>query len=153
MADDLDDLLESAITQAIADGDGKVIGRLVREAMENAGLFVVRPRDPSRETGEPPQYMRRLSAEQARKRQPMFDASNATKGAPPVGVIRCGLAKRPVRDMTLDEMRVEHARLVKLWDDLRSDPEAGRGGSPGEWMIERMGEIESRLMSEFGRRL
>lgn len=47
------------------------------------------------------------------------------------------------RDMTATELVAEHTRLCLAWDELRSDPELAGGGSPGEWMIERIGEIET----------
>jgi len=35
-------------------------------------------------------------------------------------------------------------RLGKQWDESRADPEdEGHGGSPGEWLWESMGEIET----------
>lgn len=42
---DLDTLIESAVTDAIAAGDGKIIGRCVREALEKAGVTLLAPVD------------------------------------------------------------------------------------------------------------
>jgi len=49
-------------------------------------------------------------------------------------------------DLTDDELRAEQGRVEKLWDSMfESDEDGevfeGRGGSPGEWMQERMDEI------------
>ena len=45
--------------------------------------------------------------------------------------------------MTDAELKSELASLVAEWDELHSDPDdEGHGGSPGEWLVERMGEIE-----------
>jgi len=46
--------------------------------------------------------------------------------------------------MTTKEIRAEYALLSKQWDDLR-DPEEGHSGSPGEWLYERLGELEHEL--------
>lgn len=50
---------------------------------------------------------------------------------------------KPARLMTDDELSAELERVGKQWDELRSDPELAGGGSPGEWMVERMDEIET----------
>lgn len=51
----------------------------------------------------------------------------------------------PARDLTDAELIVEQTRVEKLWDSLHEPDEdgevSGRGGSPGEWMVERMDEI------------
>jgi hypothetical protein len=48
------------------------------------------------------------------------------------------------RAMTTEAIRAELAALEKQWDESRED-DIGRGGSPGEWMVERMGELEHEL--------
>lgn len=54
------------------------------------------------------------------------------------------MREKPARSMTDDELTAELARVEKLWTDMRTDPEfEGHGGSPGEWMVERMDEIET----------
>ena len=63
----------------------------------------------------------------------------------------------PARDLTDAELVVEQTRVEKLWDEMHEpDPETGEefeghGGSPGEWMVERMDEIateQSRRAAE-----
>ena len=49
---------------------------------------------------------------------------------------------RTVSLMTDDEISLELEALGKRWDAFREDDE-GHGGSPGEWMVERMGELEA----------
>ncbi len=50
----------------------------------------------------------------------------------------------PAKDLTDDQIRSEIERIGKLWDDMMSNPEfEGHGGSPGEWMIERLMELET----------
>jgi hypothetical protein len=45
--------------------------------------------------------------------------------------------------MTDAEIATELKSLGKRWDESRSrSDDEGHGGSPGEWMIERMGELE-----------
>lgn len=50
--------------------------------------------------------------------------------------------KRDVVRLTDSQIEDELAALGKLFEDSRSDGE-GHGGSPGEWMVERMGELET----------
>jgi hypothetical protein len=49
--------------------------------------------------------------------------------------------------MSTQEIRSEFDLLSKKWDDLRTkyDDEDGHGGSPGEWIWERLGELEHEL--------
>lgn len=51
----------------------------------------------------------------------------------------------PAKHLTDAELIVEQTRVEKLWDSLHEPDEdgeiSGRGGSPGEWMVERMDEI------------
>ncbi|HYX22396.1 MAG TPA: hypothetical protein VFA98_16250 [Thermoanaerobaculia bacterium] len=49
--------------------------------------------------------------------------------------------------MTTKEIRGEIELLSKEWDALRTkyDHEDGHGGSPGEWIVERLGELEHEL--------
>lgn len=52
----------------------------------------------------------------------------------------------PIRDLTIAEVIAEKTRIEKLWDDFRNDAEfEGHGGSPGEWMYERMNEIDTAI--------
>jgi hypothetical protein len=44
--------------------------------------------------------------------------------------------------LTDEEISRELSDLEKKWDDSRLSDE-GRGGSPGEWMYERIGELET----------
>lgn len=46
--------------------------------------------------------------------------------------------------MTIPEIRSEFTLLSKKWDNVRADEE-GHGGSPGEWIWERLGELEHEL--------
>jgi hypothetical protein len=51
---------------------------------------------------------------------------------------------RKVLDMTVREIETELAELERRWQEFREGCEGeGGGGSPGEWMIERMGELET----------
>lgn len=47
----------------------------------------------------------------------------------------------PAKRMSDAAIATELRSLGKQWDELRQDHE-GHGGSPGEWMVERMGELE-----------
>jgi hypothetical protein len=49
--------------------------------------------------------------------------------------------------MSTQEIRSEFELLSKKWDDLftKYDDEDGHGGSPGEWIWERLGELEHEL--------
>jgi hypothetical protein len=50
----------------------------------------------------------------------------------------------PAARMTDAELAMDLALLGRLWDESRSDlDDEGHGGSPGEWMWERMGEVEA----------
>lgn len=49
----------------------------------------------------------------------------------------------PARHMKDEAIARELKRLGKRWDDLRSSDEELGGGSPGEWMAERMDELET----------
>lgn len=59
---------------------------------------------------------------------------------------RLSLSRLPDTTPTA-ELIAEHRRLGGEWDALRAslDECGGRSGSPGEWLIERMGEIETTL--------
>lgn len=55
----------------------------------------------------------------------------------------------PARNLDDADLRAELAEIERKWDDYFSDPDfEGHGGSPGEWMAERMDE----LRAEIGRR-
>ena len=46
--------------------------------------------------------------------------------------------------MTDDQIAAEMKRLGDEFDDMHSDPDfEGHGGSPGEWMIERIDELKT----------
>ncbi len=50
------------------------------------------------------------------------------------------------KDLTTSEIIKELHDLDKKWDDMASDDEfEGRGGSPFEWMDERMQELQYEL--------
>ena len=67
------------------------------------------------------------------------------------------MAIHAARRMTDDQIAAELKQLGDDFDELRRDAEGG--GSPGEWMVERMDELETerrrRLISldgDIGRR-
>jgi len=41
------------------------------------------------------------------------------------------------------EIAAELADLGKKWDAFTASDDEGHGGSPGEWMVERMDELET----------
>ena len=50
----------------------------------------------------------------------------------------------PARDLSAAEITREIGRVSELWDEMSADDEfEGHGGSPGEWMIERLDELET----------
>lgn len=50
----------------------------------------------------------------------------------------------PARDLNDDELAAHKADMHRRIDDFFSDDEfEGHGGSPGEWMFERLNEIET----------
>ena len=51
----------------------------------------------------------------------------------------------PANDLTVPELLAERSRIEKLWDDMRGSDEELGGGSPGEWMIERLDEIDTTI--------
>lgn len=68
------------------------------------------------------------------------------------------MLQQPARLMSDESITAEIEELAAKWDDLRRELE-GMSGSPGEWMIERMDELETekrrRLISldgDIGRR-
>lgn len=48
-----------------------------------------------------------------------------------------------IQAMDILQLRAEQKRLQDIWDNF--DPGDGHGGSPGEWIIEMLGEVETRL--------
>jgi hypothetical protein len=48
----------------------------------------------------------------------------------------------PARNMTDEEISAELKSLGDQWDEFQASDDEGHGGSPGEWMVERMGELE-----------
>jgi hypothetical protein len=51
----------------------------------------------------------------------------------------------PASSLPSSSLEAELDQLERKWDQLMSDDFDGHGGSPGEWMIERMEEIETEL--------
>lgn len=49
-------------------------------------------------------------------------------------------ASWPARNLTDEEISSELEELERRWDNVRSGD--GHGGSPGEWIAERMWELE-----------
>jgi len=49
--------------------------------------------------------------------------------------------------MTADEILAELADLDRRWEELRKSLEesGGMSGSPGEWIVERSGELDYEL--------
>lgn len=54
--------------------------------------------------------------------------------------------KRNIESMTRPELRKELFALGKKWDEFRKDAEGG--GSPGEWMYERLDELQTALQKQ-----
>lgn len=52
-------------------------------------------------------------------------------------------AERPIERMTDAEITVELVQLGAKWGASRAGHDEGHGGSPGEWMVERMGALET----------
>jgi hypothetical protein len=52
---------------------------------------------------------------------------------------------KPARSLTDEQIAAEDAYLDKQWDEIREalEESGGRGGSPGEWIVERSDEIET----------
>lgn len=50
-----------------------------------------------------------------------------------------------IKKKSAKQLRHKLARLCNEWDDLRDDPELAGGGSPGEYIIEKIWEIEAEL--------
>jgi hypothetical protein len=50
---------------------------------------------------------------------------------------------RPATALTDDQISSELSSLETKWKASRSSDEEGHGGSPGEWMVERMDELET----------
>lgn len=51
---------------------------------------------------------------------------------------------KPARQLTTKQIRLELDELDDQWKQFRKDLE-GMSGSPGEWMVERMDELETEL--------
>lgn len=47
------------------------------------------------------------------------------------------------KKMSDEEIAKELTELGRKWDGFRASEDSGHGGSPGEWMYERMGELET----------
>lgn len=53
---------------------------------------------------------------------------------------------RDVRSLTRGQLQQELFRLGKQFNAPSDDPDdVGHGGSPGEWLVERMDEIRTEL--------
>lgn len=53
------------------------------------------------------------------------------------------MTMRPAAQMTDEELTCELSLLEKRFKGLREDLDEGHAGSPGEWMVERMCELET----------
>jgi len=49
---------------------------------------------------------------------------------------------RPATALSDAELTRELAELETSWKTFRANIDEGYGGSPGEWMVERMNELE-----------
>lgn len=49
------------------------------------------------------------------------------------------------KTMTREQLIAALDLMGDQWDAFRSDIDEGHGGSPGEWMVERMDELETEL--------
>jgi hypothetical protein len=72
---------------------------------------------------------------------------------------KCLMRRKPARQMTDDAIAAELTQLGKEFDDFREGLE-GMAGSPGEWMVERMDELNTErrrrrisLDGDIGRRV
>ena len=56
------------------------------------------------------------------------------------------------KDMTTDAIIAERDELCAKWDDVRRELEesGGHSGSPGEWMLERLCELDQELEKRAG---
>jgi hypothetical protein len=59
---------------------------------------------------------------------------------------------KPAVSLTDEEIARELVELGSRWDAFRSSDDEGHGGSPGEWMVERMDELETEQKRRKGRR-
>lgn len=86
-----------------------------------------------------------LFAENAKKSIPELPGVNAVPlPASPDGTRN--IERLPASDLTDRELLEEQGRVEKLWDQMHEPDDdgelfEGHGGSPGEWMVERMDEI------------
>jgi hypothetical protein len=57
------------------------------------------------------------------------------------------MMQHPAKNIATAELWRELAKTQEEWDQLRADLEesGGHSGSPGEWLYERMNEIETEL--------
>ncbi len=56
---------------------------------------------------------------------------------------------RPASVLTDEQIATELETLEREWDEFRADTE-GHSGSPGEWMVERMNELETEQKRRTG---
>jgi hypothetical protein len=58
--------------------------------------------------------------------------------------IRPNAPALPAKALLDHEIAHEIRRIGKEWDDMFADPDfEGHSGSPGEWMVERLNELET----------
>ena len=69
------------------------------------------------------------------------------------GSVRNAMAVRRAAQMTDAEIAAELSKLGAEWDAFASSDDEGHGGSPGEWMIERMGELETERSKRADRKI
>jgi hypothetical protein len=74
----------------------------------------------------------------------LVDKHFANWNATPTAPDRAVDALRPVRELSDLELAAELTERGNDWDAVRADDE-GHGGSPGEWIIERIDEIEAEI--------
>jgi hypothetical protein len=66
-------------------------------------------------------------------------------GAGGRGAMRRRGTMNAARNLTTKQISDELDVLEGKWRDMRSNDDGGRGGSPGEWLVERMDELETEL--------
>jgi len=62
--------------------------------------------------------------------------------------------QKPASTLTEAALTDELAVLGREWDEFRAglDEDGGMAGSPGEWMVERMDELETELRKRRARK-
>lgn len=59
---------------------------------------------------------------------------------------------KPAAELTDEGISRELEELATRWKASRSGDSEGHGGSPGEWMVERMDELETEQRRRGGQR-